>query len=115
MGILGNGEMSLLGGGGRAVREPPLREETGGRVLTRLFGLAASESHGGMGKGDGSPHARGQREGERWIPASVFTRAGYSWEDRDGSPPPAFAGAGSRREDNGGEALTFPRQGERDL
>ena len=89
--------------------------------------------------------ASARTTGGGWVPASVFARAGSLWGDGDGSPPPAFAGAGSRREDNGraggravrepplrkenivgywvhphppssrGQALTFPHQGGRDL
>ena len=91
------GRCHFWGEGGRAVREPPLREGTGGRVPTRLFGPRLGprmrEDNGrgtpiltfphqggreGNREGDGSPHARGQREGE--LRATRFL--GYARNDR---------------------------------
>ena len=63
-----------------------------------------------MGDGDGSTHARGHGGEAGWTscPRCLDGWLCAGKRDGDGSPPPAFAGAGSRREDTGGEAGLKP-------
>ena len=89
-GILRNGRMAVRDEGGATARiDSSLRCAT-----FKMTCCGAKE--------DGSPNSRGHA-GWGWIPASVFTGVGLcaAVGDGDGSPPPVFTGAGSRREDKG--------------
>ena len=85
------------GGAGRAVREQaPTRWLSDGWEGW----VPAPRLHGGR------ISTRGQREGERdGRFANKPLPDGCQTGRRDGSPPPVFTGAGSRREDNGGRGV----------
>ena len=95
-----------------------LREGSRGEEVTAMGGMAVGDGDGATARIDSSLRSApfrmtcGGCEGG-WVPAAARTTDGSGFPlpsspgqalcegDRNGSPPPAFAGAGSRREDNG--------------
>ena len=102
--------------GGRAVPEPPLRGVGRTAYNGRPQGSPLQEKDGGVGEGDGSPHPRGQREGEsgggrfpnrpyEGLVAQHITgdHKGRPYGKGDGSPHPRTTGGGV-----GGRAVPEP-------
>ena len=93
-GIRVGGRGSVLGGEIPRLRFAALRMTCGGE---EVGWVPAPRLHGGRISTRGQRGGAGRAVREQPLPDGCQTGG------RDGSPPPVFTGAGSRREDNGGE------------